>query len=261
MKKRVISAAIMIAIILPLVIIGKIPFIIFVGLVSIMAYKEMSDLYDYPLPVKITGFLALIFLVFSNFDANNIYLGLSYKIIGIVTLLVLTPIIFYQVKDKYTTEDAFKMLGFILLIGLGLNHFILIRTFSLKYFMLMVLTPIITDTFAYIGGKLIGKHKVTKLSPNKTWEGYIVGSLMGTFMMSMYYFNFINMQAKLLPVILIIFLMTVVGQVGDLFFSAIKRKHNIKDFSNLIPGHGGVLDRLDSLIFVAIIFMIFIERL
>lgn len=84
---------------------------------------------------------------------------------------------------------------------------------------------------------------------------------MGTFMMSMYYFSFINPQGKLLQVILIIFLMTVVGQIGDLFFSAIKRKHNIKDFSNLIPGHGGVLDRLDSLIFVAIIFMIFIERL
>lgn len=55
MKKRIISAAIMIAIILPLVIIGKIPFAIFVGLVSVMAFKEMSDLYDYPLPVKITG--------------------------------------------------------------------------------------------------------------------------------------------------------------------------------------------------------------
>ena len=62
MKKRIISAAIMIAIILPLVIIGKIPFAIFAGLVSVMAFKEMSDLYDYPLPVKITGFLALITL-------------------------------------------------------------------------------------------------------------------------------------------------------------------------------------------------------
>lgn len=259
MKKRIISAAIMIAIILPLVIIGKIPFAIFVGLVSVMAFKEMSDLYDYPLPVKITGFLALITLVYSNFDANNIFLGLNYS--RIVILLVLTPIVFYQIKGKYSTEDAFKMLGFILLIGLGLNYFILIRAYSLKYFMLMVLTPIITDTFAYVGGSLIGKHKVTKLSPNKSWEGYIVGSLMGTFMMSMYYFSFINPQGKLLQVILIIFLMTVVGQIGDLFFSAIKRKHNIKDFSNLIPGHGGVLDRLDSLIFVAIIFMIFIERL
>ena len=125
----------------------------------------------------------------------------------------------------------------------------------------MVLTPIITDTFAYVGGSLIGKHKVTKLSPNKSWEGYIVGSLMGTFMMSMYYTTFISSNVNIMMLILIIFLMTVVGQVGDLFFSAIKREHGIKDFSNLIPGHGGVMDRLDSLIFVSLVFMIFIDKL
>ena len=125
----------------------------------------------------------------------------------------------------------------------------------------MVLTPIITDTFAYVGGSLIGKHKVTKLSPNKSWEGYIVGSLMGTFMMSMYYTTFISSNVNIIMLILIIFLMTVVGQVGDLFFSAIKREHEIKDFSNLIPGHGGVMDRLDSLIFVSLVFIIFIDKL
>ena len=68
----------------------------------------------------------------------------------------------------------------------------------------MVLTPIITDTFAYVGGSLIGKHKVTKLSPNKSWEGYIVGSLMGTFMMSMYYTTFISSNVNIIMLILII---------------------------------------------------------
>lgn len=261
MKKRVISAAIMIAIIVPLVIIGKVPFIILVGLVAVLAYKELSDLYNFPLVVKLLGAIGLLSLVYNNFDANNIHLGLNYSVINILLLLMLTPIVVYQVKNKYTTEDAFKYFGFIVLLGIGLNYFILIRNYDIKYFWLMVLTPIITDTFAYVGGSLIGKHKVTKLSPNKSWEGYIVGSLMGTFMMSMYYTTFISSNVNIMMLTLIIFLMTVVGQVGDLFFSAIKREHGIKDFSNLIPGHGGVMDRLDSLIFVSLVFMIFIDKL
>ena len=71
MKKRVISAAIMIAIIVPLVIIGKVPFIILVGLVAVLAYKELSDLYNFPLVVKLLGAIGLLSLVYNNFDANN----------------------------------------------------------------------------------------------------------------------------------------------------------------------------------------------
>lgn len=127
--------------------------------------------------------------------------------------------------------------------------------------MFMFLIPIITDTFAYTGGVMVGKHKVTKLSPKKSWEGYIIGSLMGTFMMTMYYTTLINSQTNLLLVITLIFIMTVIAQLGDLFFSAIKRQHNIKDFADFIPGHGGVLDRLDSLMFTALIFVVFMKYL
>ena len=114
MKKRVISAAIMIAIIVPLVIIGKVPFIILVGLVAVLAYKELSDLYNFPLVVKLLGAIGLLSLVYNNFDANNIHLGLNYSVINILLLLTLTPIVVYQVKNQYSTEDAFKYFGFIL---------------------------------------------------------------------------------------------------------------------------------------------------
>lgn len=261
MKKRAISAIILLVITIPLVIIGKIPFALAIGLVSVLAYKEIMDLYKYPLIVKVLGFIALLSLVYSNFDAHNILLGLDYKVISIILLLVYLPVLFYQIKGKYTSDDAMKLLGFILLVGIGLNYFILIRSYDLKYFLFMILTPMITDTFAYIGGSLIGKHKVTKISPKKSLEGYIVGSVMGTFMMCMYYVTFINVQTNIFIIIGIVLLMTIAGQMGDLFFSAIKRSYNIKDFSNLIPGHGGMMDRMDSLIFSAIIFMMFISYL
>lgn len=261
MKKRIISAAIILAVIIPLIIIGSWPFSLAVGLVSILAYREIMKLNKFPVIVRLLGFISLLILVYGNFQYENLILGLNFKLFSIVMMLIFIPVIFYQVQGKYTTDDAFKLLGFLLLVGMGLNYIIVIRSLDIKYLLFILLLPILTDTFAYTGGMLIGKHKVTKLSPKKSWEGYIIGSLMGTFMMSMYYVTFIGNQTNLLIIVSIILLLTVVGQLGDLFFSAIKRQYNIKDFSNLIPGHGGMLDRLDSVIFVIITFMCFIQYL
>ena len=125
----------------------------------------------------------------------------------------------------------------------------------------MLLIPIFTDTFAYFGGTFIGKHKATKLSPKKTWEGYFTGSIVATILTTIFYIYFIGNPSNTFLLIIMILLMTIFAQIGDLFFSAIKRSYGIKDFSNLIPGHGGIIDRLDSLIFVSFMFIIFIEYL
>ena len=261
MKKRVISAAIMIAIATPLIILGKIPFALGIGLISILAYKEIMKLYKLPIIVRLLGFISMITIIYSNFDSKGIINGLDYSVIGLSLMLILMPTIIYQVKNKYTTEDAFKLYGLIFLIGLGLNYLIIIRDLELKYFLYVLLNTIFTDTFAYIGGSLIGKHKFTSLSPKKSIEGCIIGTFMGTLLMTMYYTTFIGGNINIFLLILITLLISLMGQIGDLFFSAIKRSHNIKDFSNMIPGHGGILDRLDSIIFASIMFIILLRFL
>ena len=261
MKRRVISAAIMIAIMTPLIILGKIPFALGIGLISILAYKEIMKLYNLPIPIRVLGFIGMITIIYSNFDSKGIINGLDYGVIGLSLMLVLLPTLIYQVRGKYTTEDAFKLYGLLFLVGLGLNYLIIIRDLDLKYFLYVLLNVIFTDTFAYIGGSLIGKHKFTKISPKKSIEGCIIGSFMGTLLMTMYYTTFIGGNINIFLLILITLLISIMGQLGDLFFSAIKRNHDIKDFSNLIPGHGGILDRLDSLLFASIMFIILLRFL
>lgn len=105
-----------------------------------------------------------------------------------------------------------------------------------------------SDTFAYLTGRSFGKHKLyERISPNKTWEGFIGGviaTLVAASIMS-YYLTFMPLIGWLgLAVIVMIF-----GTVGDLFESALKRSFNLKDSGSFMPGHGGILDRIDSLLF------------
>ena len=111
-----------------------------------------------------------------------------------------------------------------------------------------------SDIFAYLIGKNIGKHHFTEISPNKTVEGSVAG-IVGAIVISLIYTvimnNIYNMQISLVMVAIIILILSFIGQIGDLTASAVKRYCGIKDFSELIPGHGGMLDRIDSVILVA----------
>ena len=112
-----------------------------------------------------------------------------------------------------------------------------------------------TDIFAYLIGSLIGSHKFSKISPNKSIEGSIAGSLCATIIGTFYYLAVID-GSHVLNIIILTLIISLVSQMGDIFFSKIKRENGIKDFSKVIVGHGGILDRLDSLIFAILVYII-----
>jgi phosphatidate cytidylyltransferase len=104
---------------------------------------------------------------------------------------------------------------------------------------------------------LIGKHKLLEsISPKKTWEGLIFGTIFGVLIGSVFYYITINDSINVLHLVLGTTLISLVGQMGDLVFSSIKRFYNKKDFSNLLPGHGGILDRIDSFIFAVLSYVL-----
>ena len=121
----------------------------------------------------------------------------------------------------------------------------------------LLLITVMTDTYAYITGRLIGKNKLLEvISPNKTWEGTIGGTLFGVLIPMVFYYTCINSDINILTLFSVTLFLSILAQFGDLTFSAIKRHYKVKDFSNIMPGHGGILDRCDSIIFVILGFII-----
>ena len=146
---------------------------------------------------------------------------------------------------KMVRNINFKIFGFVFLFfsfytfyELSIDQIILIPLFIC----------ILTDLGGYIFGKIFKGPKLTKISPNKTYAGTIGSFLLSIFFISLY-FNYLNYEITIRWIVIII-LMSVVSQIGDIIISYFKRISNIKDTGNIIPGHGGLLDRIDGMIFV-----------
>ena len=122
-----------------------------------------------------------------------------------------------------------------------------------------IFTVIVFDTFSYIIGKSIGKNKLIYISPNKTVEG-LIGGIILSLLLSIILANFLNFNIQL-ELVFFIILIILSAFVGDLIESYFKRKNNLKNSSELIPGHGGVFDRFDSFLFSIIIYYISINFL
>jgi phosphatidate cytidylyltransferase len=168
-------------------------------------------------------------------------------------LLLLMPIIIYHDNHVYNINDALFLVGSVFLLGISVSLLIVLREQNLMRVLYLFIITTMTDTYALIGGMLVGKHKLLEsISPKKTWEGLIIGTVFGVLISVVFYYITIDDSINILSLMLGTTLLSLIGQFGDLAFSSIKRLYNKKDFSNLMPGHGGILDRLDSFIFVSL---------
>lgn len=256
MKTRIISAVVAIAIAIPFIYLGGYPYKIAIGLIALWSYKEIISLKKthekLPTVPMFLGLLGLLLIVFANTTYSLYYTGVSYIYLSVLCFGLIIPTLFY---DNYSIKDAFHLIGLLLFIGLGFNSLILVRNLDLKLFLYLVSIPVITDSFALFSGKFFGKNKMCpNISPKKTWEGCIGGSLFGTIIPCILYF--ILFKELNFMIILITFILTIMDQLGDLIFSKLKRENNIKDYSNIMPGHGGALDRLDSTLVIFLTYVV-----
>ncbi|MBR6072817.1 MAG: phosphatidate cytidylyltransferase [Bacilli bacterium] len=258
MKKRIIGGAIICALIIPCFIIKTpIVFDILACIVGVLAMYELINankhLNKMPNMLKALSLICVPLMAFLNLN-GSFYMGIELLSLVIPILLLWLPSLILH-KKGYGSTEAFITIMTGLLIGIITYGFITLFTANRWVLLYLIIIQVGTDVFAYLGGKVLGKHKFSKISPNKTIEGCVIGSVFGTALGFIYFLKVLQ-APNLVLILFVTLLFSVIGQAGDLLFSLIKRENDIKDFSHIIPGHGGICDRLDSLSLILLLYII-----
>ncbi|HRE76649.1 MAG TPA: phosphatidate cytidylyltransferase [Flavobacterium sp.] len=258
---RALSGAVYILLLLSCILYSNITFYILFGLFLALAVLEFCKLvklnYVIPLIIAIVSYV-----IFYNTPFNQLYDG-TITIISIIVSIQLAFFLFskndkaFKKHEKWLYLIGYIILPFIILtkipIGVdGYNPRILIGIFILIW---------TNDTFAYVVGKSIGKHKLfERISPKKTIEGFFGGltfSILGSIVIAKFFIGTSNIGIWIGIAILV----SIFATLGDLIQSKFKRLAGVKDSGKIMPGHGGILDRLDSIIYVAPFIFLFYQIL
>lgn len=253
MKQRIITAVIAAIFFIPFVIYGKVPFAILVYLMAMIGLYEILRMRGISI-FSVQGFLGIVTLAAilmpksleETIQEITTYNKIEFIIITTILLLIYVVIM----KNKFTFDDAaFFILG-ALYVGIGFYYFIETRNAGLEYIIYALIVVWSTDTGAYFTGRKFGKNKLwPEISPNKTVEGFIGGIIIAVICTSIMQIIY-PFDKSWFVIIIITIISSIFGQLGDLVESAIKRHYGVKDSGNILPGHGGILDRFDSLLFV-----------
>ena len=249
MKQRLISAAIAIAICIYPLLFGGLSLkilMLFIGVVGTYEFvKCIKKEIDYSLL-----FVMLISLLLIFFYVDKLLLTVLPIEIIILFILAIN-------NENIGINDIFSISAMTFVLGLCLAYVVKMYENGFgNVFFYILLASLLCDSGAYFIGRKYGKHKLNeRVSPKKTIEGSLGGVVFG-FVFSFSYAYFLNyMGLPLYFVIVCSILLPIISEIGDLAFSLIKRFYGIKDFGNIMPGHGGVLDRIDSVIFCLLFFI------
>lgn len=266
LKQRVITGACIAAVMAVILVFSYQPAVImiFASLLSVIAIYE---LYQVSGMLKKKGFARISFVVSLIWAAGFVFLPISFHLPLLAGVFGLSMLVSGWNMWKFGKYQL-KKSGIIFVISLvfpilySSMAYVRAQENGLLYLILIVISCFVTDTGAYFVGRACGKHKLAPvISPKKTVEGFVGGIAINVvvYLIVGLILQFGLQTPVSLPMLAILAVVCgVLDQFGDLSMSAIKRNFEVKDFGNLMPGHGGVLDRFDSLLYVGAFVYIFI---
>jgi phosphatidate cytidylyltransferase len=253
MLQRVISGLIITAIFVPPVFISDKRYLMAVGFVVVLvALEEYRRIVKTPwVFFLLTPLIYLSIILFANqFPTwlNWLYLSL----VGVFLILSCYSVV-KDAEVNMITHYLFLLLG----LGIGSGSIVYSDIVSFTLLVYLALIVSFTDIFAFFFGIRFGKHKMAPtISPKKSWEGSffgtVLGSVTGIALVLLANVPILD-ELSILQLVILSLLVSIFGQIGDLFASKIKRSVGVKDFGSLFPGHGGILDRFDSLLMAGLV--------
>lgn len=295
MKDRLITGIVLAAILIPIVSIEIFLelFQVVMSIFVLIAAHELIRMYESKKKFQVLPKIGISLLALATFFSVGGVLGSAEHnpleangalsiTIPLITLVLFSFLVLFR---DFNGEDVGKALTIVNYIGLGAASIVILRFLGVRFIVYLFLITSATDIFAYLFGMKFGKHKMAPhISPKKSWEGAIAGTVLATIIASSFalFYGYVfypgtwlgdmlnstgeltlldnfsslgesnSLWVQALIIVPVTFLGSIFAQIGDLVASRLKRTYNIKDFGTILPGHGGLLDRFDSVLFVAL---------
>lgn len=295
MKDRIITGIVLAAILIPIVSIEIFLelFQVVMSIFVLIAAHELIRMYESKKKFQVLPKIGISLLALATFFSVGGVLGSAEHnpleangalsiTIPLITLVLFSFLVLFR---DFNGEDVGKALTIVNYIGLGAASIVILRFLGVRFIVYLFLITSATDIFAYLFGMKFGKHKMAPhISPKKSWEGAIAGTVFATIIASSFalFYGYVfypgtwlgdmlnstggltlldnfsslgesnPLWVQALIIVPVTFLGSIFAQIGDLVASRLKRTYNIKDFGTILPGHGGLLDRFDSVLFVAL---------
>lgn len=262
--KRTLSGILFVSLIVSSILLSSYTFALVFALICVLAVREFHTLTNSKI-VNVNVIVAMIgaglLFASSYINASGLMPAIGYALYGLFVVIVLISEL-YRKQDNPLNNWAYFIMGqvFIALPFSLLPLIVFVNHYQPLILLAVFVTIWVNDTGAYVVGVTMGKHRLfERISPKKSWEGFFGGAFFA--LLSGYAFSMFIPEISLVQWLIFSELVVVFGTYGDLVESLLKRTVHVKDSSNLIPGHGGILDRFDSMVLVAPVIYIYLNFL